>query len=385
MNSSRAMSNPQWGISQVPLDHISSWNARQDGRIHLFYQNREAGRKLPNCTQKKKPCCWKRRLVPDLNVNALHGLPEGPCSSQVVRTQRWPSGTNRSAAAVRSSDHGSKTQELAGFWQIGTIPSKYAYSHERGHSLHEQPSWDGYTHTRNGSARPSAGAVVDLGSPHSSATDFPNEPRGKPSPPGCPKHSCDNQLLQGMELKPTDHPFIISPHFGTPKRKDVTRKGAWRTLRLTYRPGYKCAFPRGQHGRLSVVSPHRSAKPVLPPAGILLPFSSCAGAQLSHAPGHTALEHAPAGKVARSPLLLPKAFLSPIPKQRPAAQPCWNHRQSWRCTSRPWPPQGLAGLSFSFLSQTPLGKRWDWICTECDGKKMQINDSSKHVPRELVF
>lgn len=51
------------------------------------------------------------------------------------------------------------------------------------------------------------------------ATDFPDEPQGNHSPPGCLKHT---QLLQEMELKPSDRLFIISPHFGTPKRINVT-------------------------------------------------------------------------------------------------------------------------------------------------------------------
>lgn len=69
-----------------------------------------------------------------------------------------------------------------------------------------------------GMAQHSARAVVDLGSPRSSTTDFLDEPQGNHSPPGCPKHSCNNWLLQELELKPTDHHLIISPHFDTLKR-----------------------------------------------------------------------------------------------------------------------------------------------------------------------
>lgn len=152
-----------------------------------------------------------------------------------------------------------------GFGKIGSIPSKYDYSHERGPSLDQQLSGNGYSHKGNRMAQHSARAVVDLGIRCSSTTDFPNEPQGNNLPPGHPKCSCDNRLLQETELKPITL-FIILPYFGTPNRTNVVRKEAQRML--VNRPGSKCVFPRRQCGCPSVVSLCRSAQPVLPPASI---------------------------------------------------------------------------------------------------------------------
>lgn len=109
VNSLQAMQNPQWGTSQVPLHHIfivkhqTEWT----GRIHLFHQNREVDRKLSNymlVEEGVEIIVKKRWQVPGLDLKALNGLAEGPRSSQVVRTQRWPSGTNGWSTVVHSSD-----------------------------------------------------------------------------------------------------------------------------------------------------------------------------------------------------------------------------------------------------------------------------------------
>lgn len=78
-----------------------------------------------------------------------------------------------------------------------------------------------------GMAQHSAGAVVDLGSPCGSTTDFLDESQGNHSPPGCPKHGCNNWLLQELKLQPTDLHLIILPHFSTLKRiKNMTKEVA---------------------------------------------------------------------------------------------------------------------------------------------------------------
>lgn len=70
-----------------------------------------------------------------------------------------------------------------------------------------------------GMAQHSAGAVVDLSSlPMAPPQSFWMNLRETTHPPGSPKHGCNSWLLQELELKPTDHHLIISPHFGALKR-----------------------------------------------------------------------------------------------------------------------------------------------------------------------
>lgn len=187
-----------------------------------------------------------------------------------------------------------------GSGKIGSIPSKYDYSHERGPSLDEQLSGNGYSHKGNRMAQRSTGAVADLGIRCSSTTDFPNEPQGNNLPPGHPKCSCDNRLLQETELKAMTL-FIILPYFGTPNRTNVVGKK---------RKGCSCI---GLVQNTSSQEGNVDAPQLCLYAGqlslyclqqvFLQAFSPHTGAQLSRAPGCVPLQQAPAEKAALSCLL----------------------------------------------------------------------------------
>lgn len=70
-----------------------------------------------------------------------------------------------------------------------------------------------------GMAQHSAGTVVDLSSlPMALPQTFWMNLRETTHSPGSPKHGCNSWLLQELELKPTYHHLIVSPHFGALKR-----------------------------------------------------------------------------------------------------------------------------------------------------------------------
>lgn len=153
MNSLWAMCNPQQGISQVLLDDIFTMKCQRGWENTFVLLKQKGGVDESQAVYRKKtPTLLKKTASPLPGCNALHRLAEGPGSSQAVRTQWWPSGTNYWSTVVHSS-HRLQDTTAAAFWKTGTIPSKCDYSHESGQSLYEWPSWDGYTHSRNGSAQ----------------------------------------------------------------------------------------------------------------------------------------------------------------------------------------------------------------------------------------
>lgn len=148
--------------------------------------------------------------------NALHSLAEGPCSSQIVRTQWCPSGTNWWWTVVHNSDQAPRHNSWQAFEKLGpSLQSVTTAMKEDNHFMSDLPEM--VTHIQR-TAQLSAALQLELWLSSALPVALPQtfwvKLRETTHPPGCP---------QEMELKPTDHNFIISLHFGSLKKINMTK------------------------------------------------------------------------------------------------------------------------------------------------------------------